>query len=154
MKDILRYFEVPFQFRSRPESLPGDLRPVWRMCLLILMLAKVCRGDRASFRKLYILNWAIRSAENKEILLEVLERSSRPQSLIIRVEPSLNRAVDFGIGEGCLEIQSGKRVSLTEKGRSIARLLEDDPIIFEYEKKFLDHVGNRLSETMVHEILS
>ena len=95
--------DTPFVFREQPEAIPGDLRPLWRIGLVLLMLHLASRGKKSSFGRLHVLNWALRSERGQEALIGILNRKPFPGTVIVRIEPSLNRAVDFAHGERLVE---------------------------------------------------
>lgn len=143
---------TPFVFNERPESIPGDLRPMWRIGLLLLMLYMASRGSKSSFGRLHVLNWALRSDEGRDALLGILEGRLFPGTVVVRIEPSLNRAVDFAHGEGLLKKVGGDRIELTSPGEAEAkRMLEQDEL-FTSEREYLEQVGKKLTEKLVAEL--
>jgi hypothetical protein len=145
---------VPFVFRHRPGTVPGDLRPGWRIGLIILLMNECCRSTKTSLTKLHVLNWAIRSQETRALLLAMLDGSNAVRSLIVRFEPFLNRAVDFGIGEGLLKRSAGgKGIELTSTGKRLAEDIKKADEAFSSEKQFITAVGKRVTETFVDDVL-
>ena len=90
---------VPFIFSQKPESIPPDLRPIWRIALLLLLLYS-CRGNRASLKKLHVLNWAIRIPESRQRFLRYIKGESKPDDVIIRFEPSVKSILKYRIKPG------------------------------------------------------
>lgn len=151
MKNLdLSQFGKSVIFRSQPESIPGDFRPLWRMCVVLLFLRLASNGNKATFSKIHVLNWAIRTRENRESLLKVIHRNMRPDLLIVRIEPSLNRAIEYAHGEGLVEYKTGNKVQLTARGINICdQLIERSDLLVE-EKDFLATLGkNKLTESMI-----
>lgn len=151
MKNLdIELFGKSVVFRSQPESIPGDFRPLWRICVVILFLRLASIGNKASLSKIHVLNWAIHTKENRENLLKVINEGMRPDLLIVRVEPSLNRAIEFAHGEGLIERRTGNKIQLTARGIHVAdQLFERDDLLVE-EKKFLNALGkNKLTENMI-----
>ena len=142
MMDI-NIFASNITFKSRPESIPGDLRPVWKICVIILMLELASRGQKASLSKLHILNWALQSKENQTNLLNVILGKETPDTIIVRIEPSLNRALNFAKSEGLVDFIAGKNVQLTGQGLRIASLLLERDDTFIDEKTFLREIGKQ-----------
>ncbi len=144
--------DTPFVFNKRPESIPGDLRPLWRIGLLLLMLYVASRGKKSSFGRLHVLNWALRSDEGRDALLGMLEGRLVPGTIVVRIEPSLNRAVDFAHGEGLLKKVGGDRIELTSTGEAEAKRLLKQGELFVSEREYLEQVGKKLTETLVTKI--
>ena len=149
---IIPEFDTPFLFRERPEALPGDLRPLWRVGLVVLMLYLASRGRRSSFGRLHVLNWAVRSEEGQKALLGILDGRLFPGTAIVRIEPSLNRAVDFAFGEKLVERVKGDHIELTAQGEKEAvRILEHEDL-YRKERAFLHLLGKGLTERIVLEL--
>lgn len=142
--------KTEFLFRRRPASIPGDLRPGWRIGLLVLLLKNCCRGGRTSLARLHVLSWGIRTKENRENLQAAITGSLAPDSVIVRFEPLLNRAVDFAIGEGLVRRAGGNKIELTARGREFAMDMERVHTIFEVEKAFINVIRQRVTETLVN----
>lgn len=146
----LDQFGTSIIFRSQPESISGDFRPLWRICVVLLFLRLVSNGNKATFSKIHVLNWAIRTKENRENLIKVVHESMQPDSLIVRIEPSLNRAIELAHGEGLIEYKAGNKVQLTAHGIAVTdQLMKRDDLLVE-EKQFLALLGkNKLTESMI-----
>lgn len=154
MKEVdITELNTPFIFRSRPEAIPGDFRPLWRIGILLLILFASSRGGKSSFGRLHVLNWAIRTLENRKTLIDLIEGKIKPDTIIARIEPSLNRAVDLAYGEGLID-RISNRISLTPHGLGIARNLYQELDIFREEKQFLEKIGKKLTEGLVQNIFA
>lgn len=137
-----------FTFVRRPVPLPPDLRPLWKLLSVCLILLRCCRGQKAGLTKLHILAWCFKSAPAGRALLSFLDGAHRSEEVIVHVEPSLNRAIDFGVAEGLFKLATGK-VALTDKGKQVARAIDNMDGVFEPEKQFLARVGHRLTDGAV-----
>lgn len=137
-------------FRSRPEAIPSDFRPIWRICLILLILQLASRSQKSSISKIQILNWAIRSKESRESLLRSIDGKVSPDTIALRIEPSLNRAIDLAQGEGLIEFVNGKNIQLTWHGGNVVKKLLELDSLFTEEKSFLLEIGkSKLTEQTV-----
>lgn len=144
---------TPILFRSQPETIPGDLRPLWRISILILMLHLASRGGRASLSKLHVLNWAVRSNENRKRLMDVINKMRDPGIIYVRIDPSLNRAMDFACGEGLTEYITGSRIRLTPRGSIVAKKILENEKLFVNEVCFLKEISkNSLTERLINRL--
>ena len=141
-----------FLFRRRPVAIPGDLRPAWRIGLVVQLLRKCCRGGRSTHTRLHVLSWGIRTKESRRGLQEAISGHLAPDSLIVRFEPLLNRAVDFAIGEDLVRRVGGGKIQLTGAGNALADELESTDAIYVVEKQFMDAIGQRVTEAFVTHI--
>lgn len=147
--DLLTAVNANFRFHRRPTPLPPDLRPTWRIASLVLLLYRCCRNQQSSFLRIHVLSWALRTPDSRAALLSVLAHESEAASLVVRIEPSLNRAIDFAIGDGLLSRPSGSRIRLTTAGVGYAMTIEELPELFQVERHFLADVGFRVTESFV-----
>lgn len=141
--------DAAFLFRRRPVALPADLRPTWRIGLLVLLLCLCCRQQRSSLTRLHVLNWAVRSEANHEDLTALIEGRLSPDQLIVRFEPAFNRAIDFAIGEGLVKRVDGSRIELTESGKAFAEEISKSAEVYVTEKKLAGAIKQKVSETLV-----
>lgn len=137
---------VKFSFKARPIPIPVDLRPDWRLAIILLILYKCCRSSRGSLRKLHVLNWAIRTSEARSIFQQLVDGRISPVDVIVRYEPGLSRAIDLALGEGLVEKVDGDRIQLTQKGKKCAADIGGLSDCFEQEKIFLNNVGKAITE--------
>jgi len=140
---------VPFIFRRRPVSIPADLRPAWRIGLIVLLLKKCCRQGRSSLTRLHVLSWGFVSPDGGSQLIAAAAGRLSPDSLIIRFEPFLIQAVDYAVGEGLIRRQGGGSVELTEGGRRLAEELDADESAFAAEKAVIATIRTGVSEDLV-----
>jgi hypothetical protein len=140
---------VPFIFRQRPVSLPADLRPLWRIGLIVLLLRKCCRQGRTSLTRLHVLSWGFISPKGRSQLLAAAAGTLSPDSLVIRFEPFLLQAVDYGVGEGLIRRDGGGTIELAEAGMRLAEELEVNQSAFAPEKAVMASLRTKISEDLV-----
>ena len=150
-------FEIPelkadFVFSRRPLAIPGDLRPTWRIALIVLLLKNCCRGGRSSFARLHVLSWGIRTLESQSELKAAAEGDIPLSAVIVRFDPFLDRAIDFAIGEKLVIHRGGKLVELTEDGRRLAAEVQRDRSLLAIEKDFMSSIRYVVSETLVNQM--
>lgn len=153
MEALLNKIDIPFTFRQRPTPLVGDLRPAWRMGLILLMLLH-SRGKKATLQKLHVLNSACRSMGTRRAFLSYVQGEARKDEIIPRVEPSLNRALNLSRGEGLVEIERGKNIKLTPAGLKLAKQLDETSDCLEAEKAFLKAVESFATEGRVEDLFT
>lgn len=142
----------------RPTPLPCDLRPIWRIAVLVLILNQ-CRQKRATIEQLHVMNWSMRSRRAQEQFLAYLQGRKSPNEVVVRYDPSLTRAIDFALGEGIVEryekLTSGDegkaeyRLTLSTQGDKLANELITDEENFVVEKAFLRDIGQKITQTQI-----
>ena len=144
--------DAPFTFTQRPIDLPSDLRPAWRIALVVLLLKNCCRQSKARFRQLHVLNWGARSPENRNALEQAIGGQIPFDTVLVRIEPSLNRAVDLALGEGLVKRNAGDQIELTKQGHDFAGEIEKNAALLRPEKEFMGRIKKRVTETLVDEL--
>lgn len=147
---------------TRATPLPCDLRPLWRIAVLILILDQ-CRQQRATIEQLHVMNWSIRSRKTQEEFISYLQGIKSPSDVIVRYDPSLSRAIDFALAEGIVKRHEGSggenqnaasqyRISLSPLGeRLVVELLEDSDN-FVVEKAFLRDIGQKITQAQISKL--
>lgn len=146
---------VPFSFTRKPRSIPPDLRTDWRIAVLLLILY-YSRSHKASLKKVNVINWAIRSTENRNLLLEYLLNKIHPNDLFIRFEPGIIRAIDFAKGYELIKVEDGEsiKLTLTDKGTKIAKKIDSFDNCFVIEREFLRKIGPHALEKNINALLN
>lgn len=155
MADIrIPELDTAFVFKSRPASLPSDLRPLWRVGVILLLLRKCCRSNRSSFGRLHVLNWGVLSKENRLTLQALIRNQATADQVLVRIEPSLNRAVALAAGEGLIERPDGDHLQLTDRGIKLADEIGRSEDLYAVEKELIASIGKQVSEKLVKQIFS
>jgi hypothetical protein len=120
---------------------------------LLLLILHYSRAGKASLQKLHVLNWAARTDGNQSLLLKFVEGVAGKDQIVPRVEPSLNRAINFAVGEGLVTVQSGRNLRLTEKGRMAAQEIDADTQLLTSERAFLQRIRSFATEGNIEDLL-
>ena len=122
-------------FNYRGSHLDPELRPLWRISLLILILMKLCSGNKANSKKLQALYSLVASEKKRHIYSS---KRNNNVSLNIRFDPLVDRAIDMGVGYGLFNLDDAKSIILTSKGTDFGKRVEKDSNIFIVEKDFMN----------------
>lgn len=147
--DILLALNVPFRFSERPSPVLPRHRMAWGISLVALMLILCSRGQKASLQKLHVLNWAVRNEQNRATFRKFLGGIVPPGAMLVRYEPSLNRAIDFAAGEGLLDILDNGTIRLTSAGRRFATELISHQGTLTAEVEFFRELHLKVTEEIV-----
>lgn len=139
-------------FSRRPTSVPPDIRPEWRLPLLLLLVHQ-CRAKQASREQLHVLNSAVLNAGSRVALTAALSGRLAPQVPMVQYEPALDRAIDRCIGLGLLRMNTTARIQLTESGQAVVDALESNTELFTREREFLSVLPNAISQATIRRAL-
>ena len=153
MPDILPS-ERRFSFQRRPTPVPGDLRIIWRVALILTMLG-CSRSNRASLAKLHILNDAVRSDQHQG-LKAAISGAQREVHWSFRVEPAFARAIDFVVGEKFAtwtKATGRTALQLTKEGVAVAKavMMLDDTLVS--ERAIVSELAKLITEGAVADLL-
>lgn len=144
--------KVKYIFQRRPYSLPADLRPDWRIAMILLILSICCKGQRSNIKRLRIMNWACGTPETRHNFNKFLDGRISPDQIIARYEPWFAKAMALAEGED-LVIRKGSSVSLTPRGMEIVNDISATNDLFKIEIEFLKSIGKKVTEKKIDELL-
>lgn len=134
-------------FNRKKSSVIPELRPMYKVGKILLILKICCSGNKGSLLKLHLFNWAMLEPER----LKALKISAEKKELLLGVwgiDPSLNMALSFATAESLLSRKSNGSFQLTEKAEAFidgVGLLE----LFDSETNDLKIISKKITETMV-----
>lgn len=144
---------VGMTFTRRATAVPPDIRPEWRVPLLLLMVDH-CRGHVASREQLHVLNSAVLSTGSRRALFAALEGRLAPGLPVVQFEPALDRALDRCVGLGLLQLNTSRRFELSRPGKSVVEELGASKELFKGERQLLSALPRSLSQAAIRKVLS
>ncbi|RNA68795.1 hypothetical protein [Alteribacter keqinensis] len=142
--------EIPYSFTKKPISISPNYRPIFKIAQLLLILKYCCRSNTSSLTRLHFFSWLLTNIEDfRNINADNLDSYNL---LFWRTEPSLNRALNYAVGERLIIFSNGK-YSLANKGEEFLLYLNKDIEILKDHKDFLDRFQKKISERKVEELL-
>jgi len=155
-KRLIDSIRAAFVFRSKPAAVPPDLRPQWKIAVLILGLSKSGWAGKMSLKKAHVLNWAVRDDSSRELFLRMMEGDRRLEDIPVRFDPSFNRALDFAAAERLISLDkktTGLIIELLAGGRELASQLEQNNDCLSDERTFFETI-RRVPENKIQELLN
>ncbi|GIU51957.1 hypothetical protein TUM4438_43340 [Shewanella sairae] len=125
------------KFNHRGTPLDPELRPLWRISLLILILSNLCAGGKANSKKIQALYSLVSSEKKRKAYPGDGENAHQNASINIRFDPLVDRAVDMGVGYGFFELDESKRICLTQKGKNFGKKIQADSNLFIIENNYM-----------------
>ncbi|PZV23333.1 MAG: hypothetical protein DCF12_19205 [Snowella sp.] len=147
-QELLNYLvDIPFTFHQRPTPLEPQFRVIWGLSILVLILYICSRGKKSSVSRLHFLSWAVRSAENRENLIELLENRHSPLAALVQYDPSFDRAIKYALAEKLVETDNGKTIRLAPNGLTLVQQIIQTENCLKEEKDFLTQKAVLVTET-------
>jgi hypothetical protein len=147
MEDLLPFQLIKkYKFKTRPISLPSDLRPLYKIGQILLVLELGSRSSKASILKIQFFNWLFNYTDTFDINLQDIH--------VLHLDPSVNRAIEFALGEKLVLIENKGEIKLADKGSQFLDLILKDTEMYKREKEILGQLGKKLSESKISEIIN
>jgi len=142
--------QVKTVISDKPYPLPIEMRPLWRICLIVISLAVVSRDKRyLDVKKINILVWMLirpsRWGEYKSFL------HNRSKNIpLISVDTAMYKAVEYALAKELVTLDSG-RLHMTKYSDELYSILIENRIM-DAELDFLFDNGKRLTDRKVKEL--
>ncbi len=135
---------------DKPYAVPIEMRPLWRICLIIVAITVVSGNKRyLNIKKVNILVWMlIRKTQWKEYESFLIEMTK--DIPLVSVDTATYKAVEFAIAREFIALDSG-RLYMTKNSDEIFSLLKENQIMVE-EIEFLSKCGKKLTDKKVKEL--
>lgn len=140
-----------FIYTPRPDPMAGDLRMSWGIGILLIAL-QYSRAKKSNFQKLQFLAHAVRVEEGREEVLGLVSGRFKPSEVSVRVEPALNRAVQFAHAMKLIEIEKGTSITLSDEGAKVAAAIERDGDVLKEEIGFLKVVAPKMTDALMKRV--
>ena len=134
-------------FSRKKSAVIPELRPMYKIGKILLILKLCCSGGKASLLKLHLFNWAMLDKKR----MKALQLSAEKKEMLIGVwgiDPSLNMALSYAVSEGLVAKTSNGSYQLTEKAEKFitgSELLK----LFDTDTVELKLIAKKISETMI-----
>lgn len=140
-------------FDSKPEAVPYNYRISYKLSQLCLIIASCCIGrSGCSLVKLHIISNALNTKEYSQLLEDYI--SEKSTYMIIRFDPSVNRAIKFAVADNLIcQIKNGS-FRLTEKGKQLIKEINRDETLLVNEKQYLSGVSKKLTNEIIEKLMS
>lgn len=135
---------------NKPYSVPIEMRPLWRICLILISIASLS-GDKRylSVKKVNMLVWMLIRKKRWSEYEDYLHKRVLDIPLV-SVDTATYKAVEFALAKDFILLKDG-RLHITGSGLEVYQLVVDNEIMAE-ELWFLEKVGKKLSDRKVKEI--
>lgn len=137
------------RFLRKPKPVIPYNRPIYKIVLILMVLALCSRSGTASLLKMQLFNWALKSKKRCETLVNF----SQKKELRLRVwgmDPALNIALNYAVSEKLIKIVSSG-YSISNKGLEFLNC--SDALNTFDEAEYLKEIGKGVTEKMIKEIV-
>ena len=140
MEDILPFEDSQrIIFSQKKISIPTDLRPMYKISLILMMLKINGYSKKLSYLQIQYLNWVIKHKEKIEKLN--LSNDELPFDNI-RLDPFIDIAIEYSIGENLIKLTKQGKLELSVKAEVfINKIIKEKLLKDEYT--ILKDIGSR-----------
>lgn len=143
LNDILN---SPFTFTKRKNFVACDIRPLWKSCLVVLVLGITGKENSASLKKIHTANWISKNNHHLTSFLLWAGKDDRKRPNV-RLEPAIDMVINLLVSNR-IAIKRDAKISLTKLGIDLFTKLEEEDIFIQ-EKASLSQAKKFLSEAAV-----
>lgn len=135
---------------SQPYSIPIELRPLWRMSLIVCAIVVVSGEKRyLDTKKVNVLVWMlIRRSLWDQYRAYLLNETNRIP--LVSVDTATYKAIEFLMATELVNIE-GDRILVTDAGFALYHAIEKADVMLE-ERNFLNAIGRKLTEDKVRRL--
>jgi len=135
---------------DKPYPIPIEMRPLWRICLIVIAVA-VVSGDKKylDIKKINILVWMLIRKKRWDEYENFLAGRSKDIPLV-SVDTATYRAVEFAIAKEFVKLDSG-RLHMRDSSEELFSILNKNQIMID-EIEFLSVNGRKLTDQKVKEL--
>ncbi len=135
---------------DKPYSVPIEMRPLWRICLILVSIA-ILSGERRylSVKKVNMLVWMLIRQNRWEEYEDYLYERTLDIPLV-SVDTATYKAVEFALAKNLISLDSG-RLYIAETGLELYHLLVENKIMAD-EIWFLNSIGKKLTDKKIKSI--
>ncbi|MCC2147687.1 hypothetical protein LKD42_00220 [Lachnospiraceae bacterium CLA-AA-H246] len=148
-KEDLKKKDVIFQ--AKPDAIPYNYRISYKVSIICLMMYICCGRKGCSLIKLHLLGAALSNKRYERQLIKYLS-SSIASDLIVRFDPTVNRALEYAIADEMIGIQANGSYKLLEKGRNLVKAIMSDKELLSTEKAVLEVISKKLTDDKIKKI--
>ncbi len=143
---INEILNAPFTFARRKNFSPCDMKPLWKSCLIVLVLGITGKDNAASLKKIHTANWIVKKDEHLASYMtwRGKDNKKRPN---VRLEPAIDRVINLLVSNRIV-IKSEGKIILTKFGVELFNELNSEDVYIQ-EKASLIKAKRYLSEAAV-----
>lgn len=135
---------------KKPYSIPIEMRPLWRISLLVASIVTLGGEKRhLSIKKANMLVWMLIRQSRWDEYEDYLYGRSMDLPLV-STDTATYKAVEFALAKGLITLNSG-RLHASDSGMEFYKLLVENDIMTN-EMSFLESVGKKLTDKKVRAI--
>jgi hypothetical protein len=135
------------RFQQRPAPVLPEHRTLFKITQILLVLKVASRGGKSSLPRLQLFNWAFKDASRMKQLTAAAQ-TGRLNIMAWGFDPTLIYALRFAAADGLIDRTSGSH-AITPLGETLLNHALRDPTLLASERIVLEHVGKKITETMV-----
>ncbi|NFI07557.1 hypothetical protein FDF97_03380 [Clostridium botulinum] len=138
-------------FTQRPNPIPYNYRLSYKVSQICLILKlSVARGG-VSMTKIQMLASALLSDKEAERLVDLTNGFS--WNYLVRYDPTVIRALKYGLFDGLIIQQDNEKYRLSDKGKEFVRKIQNDKTLMIREKEFLNTYSQKLTENVINMLM-
>lgn len=152
MEELFEYIDN-IKITNRASAVPSSYRITYKVSQILLIMNLSCGARKGcSLEKLQMI---IDAAENENYMKNLKKFIDKEiDVIIIRYDPSLNRALIYALAEGLITVQKNKLYKLTNDGKLYIEKIKNEKDIYIREKEVLGEIKEDLTEDRIKTLMN
>ncbi len=138
-------------FDAKPDAVPYNYRISYKVSQLCLIMYICGWGTSCSLIKLHMISFALLSRKNMDNLIDFSSKAN--ESVIVRFDPAVNRALTYAIAYGFITQQPTGNYKLTVQGKNLAERIKLSGNLMVTEIMELTDLSKKLTESRIKELI-
>lgn len=144
--------KIRVSFKNKPYPLAIEMRPLWRMCLVIIIVKNMHLKNRSiDLKKLNILLWMTIKHQNSYIFERFLIEKNAPIPFISSDQANYV-AIELAFNKDLIKLAHDERIYLTDKSEHLYNLIFENNL-FKDEIDFMNNFGYKLTQKNIDKII-
>lgn len=153
MNEFLLEYVKSVRVERKPIAVPYNYRIMYKITQLLLIIYYCCSSRKGcSLHKLHMISTAITSKKDHERLTSFIDGIQN--IMIIRFDPTVNRAVTLALAEDLLYRQVNGLFKLSVKGKKFVEDLDKDKTLMVREKELMKLISTKLTEEKISGLMA
>lgn len=145
--------KIKISFRNKPYPLAIEMRPLWRISLIIIITNIMVKKNKPiDIKKLNILLWMTIKQQSRNIFEKFLIESNAPIPFISSDQANYV-AIELSFNKDLLKFdENNEKLLITDKSKNLFDLIHKNQL-FNKEIDFMDNFGYRITNNSVNKII-
>lgn len=139
-------------FDAKAVAVPYNYRTSYKVSLVCLIIDLSCIRGGCSSTKIHMINVALNDINVRKDIERLIKGNYLSESIPLRFDPTVNRAINYALGDKLISRQGNGYFKLTATGKLLTEKIKSDKSLMITEKDYLSSINGKLSEQIISSV--